>query len=415
MEKSDTVRQENIFTRNFTQYLGSGIASTLGDAIYLLVLAWYITKLYGSGTLMGSVLLTVGITRIFFMLVGGVVADRWRPKYLMVLSCILRAVLVGILGLIVFYTTAPAWFLLTVAFLFGTIDAFYWPAGGVIRQMVSKGRLVQRNSMIFTSSQLMNILGPAVGGYLLTVSSFAVGFWTTVFLFFLAGIMISLVRVEESDPQESKEEATSFLSRFKEGFQYIKGEKWLLILIVTLFFINMGVNGAMMTLPFLVSELGLEAESFGLINASLSIGAFLAGIFFSIRSLKRLTFFPLYAAFFFQGFFLIPIFWLTDLWWIAGTFLLVGIFTGIIGVLLPSIIQSRVPKEYMGRAGSVSNLIAMGSTPIAQFLFGVLTDSLGPRVLFLLGGCLEALAAVIAYVYLRLSISEMEIQYREAS
>lgn len=348
-------------------------------------------------------------------MVGGVVADRWRPKQLMVLSCMLRALLVGTLGLIVFYTTAPAWFLLTVAFLFGMIDAFYYPAGGVIRQMVCKGRLVQRNSINFTSAQLMNILGPAIGGYLLTVSSFAIGFWITVALFLLAGIMISQVQEKEEDPKETKEETASFISQFKEGLRFIRGEKWLFILLVSLFFINMGVNGAMMTIPFLVVELGLGAESYGLINASFSIGAFLAGIFFLVRSLKTLSFFTLYLSFFFQGFFLIPIFWLTDFWWIAASFLLVGIFTGIIGVLLPSFTQSGIPKEYMGRAGSVANMIAMGSTPIAQFVFGVLTDSLGPRVLFLLGGCLETLAAVIAYLYLRLSVSNTKIQYREAS
>lgn len=413
--KSKLLQQQPIFTQNFTQFLSSGIASTLGDAIYLIVLAWYITQIYGSGTLMGSVLLTVGITRIFFMLMGGVVADRWRPKQLMILSSILRALLVSILGIIVFYTTVPVWVLLGIAFLFGMIDAFYWPAGGVIRQSVSKGRLVQRNSINFTSSQLMNILGPALGGYLLTVSSFTISFGVTVLLFLLSGLMISLVSVENASSLSPREKKVPFIAQFKEGIRYIKEEKWLLTLLITLCFINIGVNGAMMTIPFLVAELGLEAGSFGSINASLSVGAFLAGIFFSIRSLKSLSFFPLYLSFFGQGLFLIPIFWLTNFWWIVGTFLLVGVFTGMIGVILPSIMQQGIPAEYMGRAGSVSTLISMGSTPIAQFLFGILTDSIGPRVLFLFGGCLEVMAAIIAYIYLRLFISEQKIAHQEAS
>ena len=89
--------------RNFRLlWLGEGI-SVLGDQFYMIALPWLVLQLTdGDALATGTVLAIAGIPRALFMLVGGVLTDRFSPRSVMLASNVFRFVLVVLLSVLIF-------------------------------------------------------------------------------------------------------------------------------------------------------------------------------------------------------------------------------------------------------------------------------------------------------------------------
>src|SRR6185295_14141728 len=80
--------------RNFRLlWIGESI-SLLGDQFYMIALPWLVLQLTGSALALGSVMALAGIPRALFMLIGGVLVDRFSPRAVMMMSNFARFVLV---------------------------------------------------------------------------------------------------------------------------------------------------------------------------------------------------------------------------------------------------------------------------------------------------------------------------------
>src|SRR5262252_6371095 len=73
-------------------------ASLIGDQFYLIALPWLVLRLTGDPLALGAVLALAGVPRAVFMLVGGAVTDRFSPRWIMLLSDIVRLALVAALA-----------------------------------------------------------------------------------------------------------------------------------------------------------------------------------------------------------------------------------------------------------------------------------------------------------------------------
>src|SRR5512147_991639 len=114
--------------RNFRLlWIGEGI-SLLGDQFYLIALPWLVLQLTGNALAVGAVLATAGIPRALFMLVGGVLTDKFSPRTLMRNSNLARLALTTLLASLVWTGLIQTWMLYALALLFGLADAFFFPA-----------------------------------------------------------------------------------------------------------------------------------------------------------------------------------------------------------------------------------------------------------------------------------------------
>jgi predicted MFS family arabinose efflux permease len=69
---------------NFLRFWGATVLSALGDSANYILLSWFIVDVTGSEGTLGTVLLCMSIPRLFFMLIGGVTADRINRKYILI-------------------------------------------------------------------------------------------------------------------------------------------------------------------------------------------------------------------------------------------------------------------------------------------------------------------------------------------
>src|SRR5579872_7371249 len=84
--------------RDFRLLFGGQLISTVGDAFYAVALPWLVLTNGGNAQELGIILSAYGIPRIGSVLLGGILSDRLRPRRIMLLADIVRAILVGILA-----------------------------------------------------------------------------------------------------------------------------------------------------------------------------------------------------------------------------------------------------------------------------------------------------------------------------
>jgi len=63
------------------------------------------------------------------------------------------------------------------------------------------------------------------------------------------------------------------------------------------------------------------------------------------------------------------------------------------------LLQEKVPNEQLGRVFSIDQLGSTALMPVGLYLAGVLTNTIGPSPVFLLGGGLTALAGLLAITH----------------
>lgn len=389
-----------IFTdQSFLVYWIGFFFSAIGDAVFSLAIMWMIVETTDSAVLMSTYLLLFGIPRLLFMLAGGVLADRWNPIKVMFWSDIMRAFLMFGLFVMTLLGTPTIWMLFILAVLFGSVDAFYWPAASSLRRfIVSKERFTQSYGVIMGTMQLASIVGPILAAGLLAIGGYgwAIGF--NFISFVVSAITLRYIRISQSTlkSDERQTRTRSFKVELVEGLSFVWKTPVIFIMISTAFLANAGANGVGVGLPFLAQEFGNGVEGLSWMSAGFGVGGVVGAIIFSVLSIKNPTPRMTLTAFLSQGVAILLVSLTGELWQVIVLMVLMGITSTAIQVIAPSVNQLIIPPQLMGRVSSVMSIVAMGSTPFAQAGAGFIVDKVSPHAVFAIGGTLEILAAFVA-------------------
>ncbi|HEU4962324.1 MAG TPA: MFS transporter [Bacilli bacterium] len=389
--------------RSFLFFWLAAWASTLADAVFMLGVSWLIVDTIGSGLIMGTFLLIMGVVRSAFMLVAGVYVDRMSPMLLMNLSLVARAVMMGGLMLFLAFGELNTWLLYGLAALFGFVDAFFLPSAAAARQrLVPEEQFTQSNALLLVASQVSMILGPVAGAFLVALGGYQVMFGTIAVAFLVALFLLSIVRLlpitsDEEEATTEPEQKKSYWQEVGEGFRYVWNTPIILTSIVVAMMVNAGVSVLTVALPFLADELQVGVEGLGVMTSGMGVGGAIGAILFSLWVIRRPTPQMNLTACLIEGLAIMALCMVSGPWVAAVLLAITGITTTAINVIAPSVNQSIIPKAMFGRVISVMMLAMNGSIPISQALSGYLVDSLSIWQVFLFGGLLEAGAAFIAF------------------
>lgn len=260
--------------KSFVMYWLGYLFSALGDAIFILMVSWFIVEKTGSGVTMGTFLLFVGIPRVILMLVGGAIVDRYSPRMVMLWSDLLRASILIVFTVLAVIGGLHLPILYGLGVIFGIVDAFYWPSITAIRQrIVTENHYTQSNSVLTGTWQVSAIIGPLLGGGLINLVGFEWGFGVTGLLFFISALTLFFI---ELLPNQTigpiKEEKSTILTDMLTGAKFIMHSPLLLITVITAVFGNIAMSTVTVGLPFLAKEYNVGVEGLGSMSASLGIG-----------------------------------------------------------------------------------------------------------------------------------------------
>ena len=162
--------------RQFFWMWGANLFSNFGTSTYVLAINWIAVKEH-EGIGLAAITLAYGGTQFILQLVGGVVSDRFNRKtifWITETSAFILAFILAIAGSRHFY---PVWFLALINGLNGGISAFDTPARTtLINDLVAENEVSQAQEMYGLAANMTSVLGPALGGYLLSLGHPGIAF-----------------------------------------------------------------------------------------------------------------------------------------------------------------------------------------------------------------------------------------------
>jgi MFS family permease len=381
-------------------FIGETI-SLLGDQFHFIALAWLTLEITGSGLALGGVLLVAGLPRAVLVLVGGVAADRFSPRSIMLGSNALRALIVTILTVMVVTGTIELWMLFILAFLFGAVDAFFWPAqGAIVPMLVDEDKLPGANGLMQGSQQLTGLLGPALAGILVAAVGTAWAFGIDAVSFAIAALALSLI-VGGRRPTVIGEHQPSVLRTIRSGLAYAWRDPGIRSLIVLSTVLNFAINGPVSVgIAWMANNQFPDgAQAFGFILAAFGagalIGAIVAGSLGAVRELGWLT--VIGSIVMGVAFGLIAFAPTAQV--VMLLVLVVGLAVGFLNVRIVAWLQARTPDDMMGRIMSLVMLGGVALSPLSMALTGALVDLGYVALCFAGGGVLIVIAALVGVAW----------------
>jgi MFS family permease len=355
--------------------------------------------------------MVAGVPRAVFMLIGGVVTDRFLPRTVMIVSNLLRLGITVLLTLIVAGQAIQLWMLYVIAFCFGVVDAFFHPAyRAMIPIIVDEDNLQASNSLMQAASQLVQIVGPGVAGVLMLSTGMVLSFAFDAATFLFTSIMLLLMRPMALPQKQTDTEVApkrrGMLAEIGEMFAYIRHDQLLTTLILVVAAINLLFVGPLVVGSATLSKIRFAEGSaaYGAMLSTFSIGVLIGTLTAGAVRLKRagLVSLLLVAA---EGVFMVGVGYAPTLSLACGLWLLIGFGAGFGSLNFITLTQKRVAKDMMGRFMSLIVLTEVGLTPISNALAGLLAD-LNVTALFVVAGTLLTLTTLLATMNSNLRSSE---------
>jgi CRP-like cAMP-binding protein/predicted MFS family arabinose efflux permease len=259
--------------------LAVGLAiSQTGDWLYNVALLVLVIRTTHSAAWVAA----AGIVRLlpYVMLgtFGGLIADRYSRKRVMIVSDLARA---GIMALLVVVSVGSGGALsaIVLAGLSTSFAVAYNPAlSAGLPLLVDEDELSAANSIITTITNVCVALGPAVGGVLLVLGSPATAFGVNAVSFLASAAAVSRVRTDLGPkPTEAHEREPGMRERLREGIDAIRGSTDVVVLVAT-WTANAFLYGTEIVLFALLAtgRLGIGEDGMSFLYAALGVGGIAA-------------------------------------------------------------------------------------------------------------------------------------------
>ncbi|WUQ59907.1 MFS transporter [Streptomyces canus] len=182
---------------NVLRWLGGYTASMIGDSVYYIALSWAAVQT-GTPSQAGVVMAVSAVPRAVLMLGGGVIADRFGPRRVVILSDTVRCAAVLAVAGLLFLTGPGLWPLAVLALVFGTVDAVFLPAVGALpARVTSRGQLARVQGMRGLGIRFASVVGGPLGGLAVAVGGAAAAFTFAGLLIAVSVPLLISVRLRE--------------------------------------------------------------------------------------------------------------------------------------------------------------------------------------------------------------------------
>ncbi|WP_113702049.1 MFS transporter [Nonomuraea lactucae] len=335
----------------------------------------------------------------------GAWVDRWRSRNVMVLADFGRTVALSVVPVVYLLGMLNIPLLVLVALLVGALTVYFDVAYQTsLVRLVKRGQLAQGNSALEGSRSAAQIVGPALGGALVSLLTAPIAIVASVFFFTLSFLSIRRIRSPESLPAPRARQARVWLQIY-EGLHLVISDTSLRAVGISSALFQFSF-AALMTvyLLFLPRTLHLPGFAVGLVLAAMGPGALVASLL-SARLPRRYGYGVVLvsAAVLADGVMLcVPALRGSSAITIAALMavnFLFGAFSQLVDVTVVTVRQAITPIPLQGRVVATINFVGMGLTPLGSLLGGYLAGALGPRASLLM----TAIALGLSPLFMALS------------
>jgi len=190
--------------RSFVKLWFAQMTANIGDQFYSFALLWYLLQATKSGTALSLLVIPEMVAGLLFFLVGGVLADRYNPRLLMVGSDLARILVAIAVGIMAALGIEQFSFFLMAQFLLGLFSSLFQPARTVaLKAIVPLEQLSRANAILDTTFRTIRILAPMSIGLLSSLLPLSALFFVNagsylLSVFFVYSISATLQPIQEN-------------------------------------------------------------------------------------------------------------------------------------------------------------------------------------------------------------------------
>jgi MFS family permease len=384
--------------RNYRLYFIGQIISTSGTWMQMIAQAWLVLKLTNSGTALGLVTALQSLPVLLFGPFGGVLADRFPKRQVLIVTQSVFGVLALTLGLLVATGAVRLWMVAVLAFAFGMINVIDNPTRqSFVVEMVGEGELKNAVTLFSTLVNLSRILGPALAGILITTLGLAPCFILNGLSYGAVIIMLLVMRTSELHPAARLTQARG---QVVAGLRYVWATPVLRDVLLMMALIGTLTYEFQVSLPMIAQfTFHGNAASLAVLSAALGVGAVGGGLITASRKATSFQAVVLGALLF--GATTLAVALMPTLWLAAVALVAVGFSSLNFNATGNTTLQLASTPQMRGRVMSLWVIAFLGSTTIGGPIIGFIGQHASPQWALAVGGLAALLAGGYGLLALR--------------
>jgi MFS family permease len=383
--------------RRFRLLFLAQCASFLGDAMFVVAIAFAVLDVSGSAAALGTVFACSSVALVLSFLVSGVWADRLQRLRLMVTSDLGRLVTQGVMAALLLTHAATIPLLILLYVVYSVATAFFQPARtGLTPQLLLADLLVPANGLLSLAEHTTSVIGWAVGGLLVAAvgPGGAIGIDAGSFAA-SAALLLAIGHVPSTEVEGSRQ---PFMRELASGWRELRSHRWIWFTILSATFWLLIWEAPMQVVGPLTMRAAYDgAASWGLLGAALAAGAATGALAISTGRIRRVM--PVALTLFFVSA-AMPLLMLVTAPFVAlfACNLLVGLAFGLFDATWQSAMQLRVAPDKLARVSAWDWMGSLVGMPIGFVLAGASTAAFGrgpTLVAMAVGGFASCLALAL--------------------
>jgi MFS family permease len=368
--------------RNYRLLWVNQLAVFSGYWILVMAQGWLVLQLTDSAFWVGLIAFIVGIPALFLSPFGGLYADRFDRRKLMLFGHGISALLIFLLAALTSTGVIAIWHIAAISVLLGTVWALTDPASmAIIPSLVTPDDLMNATAMNSLSWQLSRFIGPAIAGVLMGLVAIGGTFYGAGIASVVGFLLLSRMR----SPSTVTTRRTSIGKDIKEGLSYIKSNKVALMLILLMVVVSLFALPYVWLMPVFARDvLGVGEAGYSQLMMAVGVGG-LGGAITAAKlgDFKRKGWLLIGSALAFTV--TLILFAMSRSFPLSLVLsVIIGGGNGLFGAVTAALLLSIIPDQFRGRVMGLF-LISWQLPSIGSLMLGAATDWVGLPVAVIAG------------------------------
>lgn len=383
-----------VHSRNYRLYIIGQSISMSGTWMQTVAMGWLVLNLTGSGTALGGVIAVQYLPVLLLAPFGGVLADRFDKRRLLMFTQALAGVQAFALGILTATNLVQLWMVYALAAVLGMVTAVDNPTRQTfVMEMVGRESLTNAVTLSTVNVNVARAIGPAFAGVLIGAIGLSPCFLFNGASFVAVIVALGLMRKSELyavDPQPRQK------GQLRDGLRYVFATPSLRAPLILMAVVGTLAYEFQVILPLSAKyTFGGGAGTYGAMTATMGVGAVVGGLYVAGRNrsgdaaLIRATI-------------------------IFGAVILVAAAAPVLAVMLivllvvgaasigflslaSATIQLRADPAMRGRVMALWTVAFLGSTPVGGPIIGWVGEHAGPRWGLVVGGGSTLIGGLLAW------------------
>jgi predicted MFS family arabinose efflux permease len=378
--------------RNFRRFFIGYATSLLGTSMSVVAVAFAVLDSGGTEADLGYVFAAGIVPQVVFMLGGGVIADRFGRRRVMLTADAARCGAQAAFATVVFLGPPRIWVFIMLAVIRGAGDAFFGPAlSGLTVEIASPEQRGNANALLGMAGSTAGVAGPAIAGIVIVAAGPAMVIALDAASYGASVVALSLLCLRAAPHQRPG----SLMADLAEGWAEFRTRSWLVITTVQFTLFNLFAWGPFLVLgPVLAQEYLGGAGAWAAVMTAFGGGSVVGGLLALGRRPRR----PMVAATVATIGYAVPCALLAlhaPVAGVAAGALVAGVGGALGGAFAATATQQHVPAAALSRVSAFQTVTAFAFGPVAFAAAGPVAAALGAGTVLGFGAAWSVMSSAV--------------------